>query len=63
LKIKKNNIVLKFIKGSEYISDIISEWEALNKNENSIIYNELKMNPQFSSNSNALNQCNYLFFS
>jgi len=47
---------LKFIKGTEYISDIISEWEALNKNENSIIYNELKMNPQFSSNSNALNQ-------
>ncbi|ORX81933.1 hypothetical protein BCR32DRAFT_219808 [Anaeromyces robustus] len=47
--------VLKFIKGTEYISDIISEWETLNKNENSI-YNELKMNPQFTGNSNALNQ-------
>ena len=55
--IKINNIVLKFIKSAEYISDIISEWETLNKNENSVIYNELKMNPQFSENNNALNQC------
>ncbi len=50
---------MKFIKSAEYISDIISEWETLNKNENSIIYNELKMNPQFSQKSNALNQCKY----
>jgi len=48
--------ILKFIKSAEYISDIISEWETLNKNENSVIYNELKMNPQFSQNNNALNQ-------
>lgn len=48
---------MKFIKSAEYISDIISEWETLNKNENSVIYNELKMNPQFSENNNALNQC------
>ncbi|KAL6628638.1 P-loop containing nucleoside triphosphate hydrolase protein [Neocallimastix sp. 'constans'] len=48
--------VQKFIKSSEYISDIIAEWESLNKNENSNIYNELKMNPNFTQNKNALNQ-------